>query len=694
MKRKIIIGSAVATICVAAVLIFMIWGSEEAKINRSLDSAYRYMTDGSYDEAIIAYSKVLALDEFNEEALKGIAEASVEIGEYDSAIDYLEKLLTVSEEADIYELYAEILIIQERYRAAYDVLNGLDDSFKSRAILRLMDRIKEDYLPDEPVPSLAEGRYDHDIEISFSETEGVKILYTLDGTEPMSDAIVYTGPIVLKESTLMMVKAVTQEGIASDAELYSYTIEKPVEINIDQVNNSHFPEVMLYANIVDEFGDIVDDFKAEFVQIEETDGSGNKILYDIEELYKITERDAVKVNLVMDISDSMTEESRLSNAKAAASDFVREIDYSDGDKVGIMSFNEQVYVNIGMSDTLNDILRVIEGLQPEGRTALYDALYAGILKTYDEDGVKCVIAYTDGVENESYHSKTDVIDLSKSTGIPVYIVGIGDAIDMQDLQSIAAGCDGGYYSMQNMDLDEMLSSIYNDIYRYHQGLYAIKFTSELDVSDAQSHQIRLVTASESPYTGEAEKTYVPESGVSVSEMDNFVIDMEDDGSLSACQVDMTVSSTLKETVSGQAKTYYPTNMFDGDLGTVWAEGDSGSGVGEWIHFVSDRPFNMKSISIINGYGRDQEIYKKNNRLLQLVLSTDNGDYMRIYFNDGVLTYQTKAVGFDNVSEVHLEVVDVAYGTRYNDLCISGLMINGQPLPLSDVTMNIIDRTGM
>ena len=69
-------------------------------------------------------------------------------------------------------------------------------------------------------------------------------------------------------------------------------------------------------------------------------------------------------------------------------------------------------------------------------------MYAGILQTYQEDGVKCIILYTDGDENSSSYSRQEVIELSVEAGIPVYIVGIGDDVDTGDLTNIAQACGG------------------------------------------------------------------------------------------------------------------------------------------------------------------------------------------------------------------------------------------------------------
>lgn len=48
------------------------------------------------------------------------------------------------------------------------------------------------------------------------------------------------------------------------------------------------------------------------------------------------------------------------------------------------------------------------------------------------------------MENASSYSYQDVVDMSKNTGIPVFIIGIGEEYDIQELQNLANECSGQY----------------------------------------------------------------------------------------------------------------------------------------------------------------------------------------------------------------------------------------------------------
>ena len=68
------------------------------------------------------------------------------------------------------------------------------------------------------------------------------------------------------------------------------------------------------------------------------------------------------------------------------------------------------------------------------------------------------------MENASSYSYQDVVDMSKNTGIPVLIIGIGEEYDIQELQNLANECSGQYYFANVDDLELILEDIYINIY--------------------------------------------------------------------------------------------------------------------------------------------------------------------------------------------------------------------------------------
>ena len=56
-----------------------------------------------------------------------------------------------------------------------------------------------------------------------------------------------------------------------------------------------------------------------------------------------------------------------------------------------------------------------------GGTKLYDTLIEAVLRVYGQSGAKCVIAFTDGLDNRSVSSPDEVIRVAQNCGIPIFI---------------------------------------------------------------------------------------------------------------------------------------------------------------------------------------------------------------------------------------------------------------------------------
>jgi tetratricopeptide (TPR) repeat protein len=137
------------------------------------------------------------------------------------------------------------------------------------------------------------------------------------------------------------------------------------------------------------------------------------------------------------------------------------------------------------------------------------------------------------------------------------------------------------------------------------------------------------------------------------------------------------TSFSRDVSQGVERYNKPENMFDDNLLTIWAEDDPGNGVGQKIIIKSKPAFDLGTLSLTNGFAYDEEFYYNNNRLLKLKVSSDKGDWKIVDFSDGVLQMQEVTIGFKDVDELTLEVLEIKQGEVFNDLCISEMRINSQ-----------------
>jgi VWFA-related protein len=181
--------------------------------------------------------------------------------------------------------------------------------------------------------------------------------------------------------------------------------------------------VELHATVRDRKGSFVSGIGKEHFQVCE-DGKSQPIrLFQHEDV-------PVAVGLVVDNSGSMRRKRK--DVTAAALAFVR---FSNPhDEMFIVNFNERV--SRGLPDTelfsasATELESALNGVPADGKTALYDAIDAGLahLKQATLDK-KVLIVISDGGDNASHHSLNQVLESAERSDAIVYTVGLFDEDD-------------------------------------------------------------------------------------------------------------------------------------------------------------------------------------------------------------------------------------------------------------------------
>ena len=124
------------------------------------------------------------------------------------------------------------------------------------------------------------------------------------------------------------------------------------------------------------------------------------------------------------------------------------------------------------------------------------------------------------------------------------------------------------------------------------------------------------------------------------------------------------------------KNYGSTKVLDGDFSTVWSEGVSGYGNGEWIRLDFDNIYTVKKIKIVNGLVNKKNGYYNNNRPKSLTLQFSDGSSQKINLEDNNTGYQVVNINAVETSYVKFVIDSVYYGTKYDDTCIADIEILG------------------
>ena len=173
-----------------------------------------------------------------------------------------------------------------------------------------------------------------------------------------------------------------------------------------------------------------------------------------------TSRCPISVALVFDASDSMLGEGN-EGARAAGHAFV---DCMDGviDEGCVLYFSSQVTIPQHMTRDRALLHAAIAALPALGATAMWDALYIGLLMIVNQGENQCraVVLLSDGDDNSSSKSLYDAISFAVLHNIRVFTVGYGSQIKSDELQLVASATGGKYYHTPEAD---ELQTIYREI---------------------------------------------------------------------------------------------------------------------------------------------------------------------------------------------------------------------------------------
>lgn len=128
----------------------------------------------------------------------------------------------------------------------------------------------------------------------------------------------------------------------------------------------------------------------------------------------------LSVGFVFDTSGSM--EDNILSARNSVVSFLEQSDPDD--EYVLITFNDRARLLQGFTSRGEDIQNEISISSPKGRTALYDALYLGLEKMRDaRHDKKALIIITDGEDNSSRYTFTEVKELAQESDVLIYVIG-------------------------------------------------------------------------------------------------------------------------------------------------------------------------------------------------------------------------------------------------------------------------------
>jgi Ca-activated chloride channel family protein len=132
------------------------------------------------------------------------------------------------------------------------------------------------------------------------------------------------------------------------------------------------------------------------------------------------DKSPISVGIIMDMSGSMGD-----NILSARASVIRFLEQGDPeDEYFLITFNDRSALVRDFTNRSENIRNEVSIKNPKGRTALYDAMYMGLEKIRDaRHQKKTLIVITDGEDNSSRYTFSELKDYVKETDVQIYVIG-------------------------------------------------------------------------------------------------------------------------------------------------------------------------------------------------------------------------------------------------------------------------------
>ena len=156
------------------------------------------------------------------------------------------------------------------------------------------------------------------------------------------------------------------------------------------------------------------------------------------------------IYLVIDVSGSMVNESKLVFAKQAASEFVDafQLDQSSDHRIGLVAFSDFAQVLVELDDNSKNLKEGINKLHPKKATAMGEGVLTATQSLSEEarsDVKKIIVLLSDGMSNAGLHPLS-AGEIARENNVTIFSVGYGYDADVLTLKAVASMTNGKYYN--------------------------------------------------------------------------------------------------------------------------------------------------------------------------------------------------------------------------------------------------------
>lgn len=133
-----------------------------------------------------------------------------------------------------------------------------------------------------------------------------------------------------------------------------------------------------------------------------------------------------------DVSGSMAP--AMPRLKEAVKEFLAAV--PTGDQVTLIGFNDTIFPLTRRASNPADRLKAVDRLAPWGATALYDVILQSVEMLGKQPGRRAIIVFTDGEDQGSHASLTDVERRLQASDVTLYMIGQGRGVEVDALKAV------------------------------------------------------------------------------------------------------------------------------------------------------------------------------------------------------------------------------------------------------------------
>jgi VWFA-related protein len=179
---------------------------------------------------------------------------------------------------------------------------------------------------------------------------------------------------------------------------------------------------------------------------------------------------------------------KIEGVEDAVQHFVKSV--APGDEIFLIRFSDDAELVQDFTSDRQRILRAVDGLEPQGSTALYEAVLLGLQKINSgKNRKRALLLLTDGNDTASRVKYKDVLTLARKSEVIIYALGIGhgekgsyghdilggifgrdkDEVDMKVLNGFAEATAGRAFYLENAHVggrdlvDEAAAEVANEL---------------------------------------------------------------------------------------------------------------------------------------------------------------------------------------------------------------------------------------